>query len=123
MSWLKQATFFVVPKHTLSNKQDEDAKASARLASEELKKRPLTVKSRLFFMDETTLSLHPPLAKCWMQRGEQKCIPTPGQQESCHVFGAWDWHQDEIVWTIAAAKNSEAFIAFIEYLLLGTLPR
>ena len=33
------------PKHTLSNKQDEDAKASARLAIEELKKRPLTVKS------------------------------------------------------------------------------
>ena len=33
------------PKHTLVNKQDVDAKAAAREAIEELKKRPLTVKS------------------------------------------------------------------------------
>ena len=73
-------------------------------------------------MDETTLSLHPPLAKCWMQRGEQKRIPTPGQQERCHVFGAWDWHHDEVVWTVSTAKNSEAFMAFIEQLMLEQFP-
>ena len=50
LEWLRHVMaeagyVFRRPKHTLSNKQDEDAKASARLAIEELKKRPLTVKS------------------------------------------------------------------------------
>lgn len=57
-----------------------------------------------------------------MKCGEQKQIPTPGTQENCHVFGAWDWHQDEISWTVAANKNSIAFSDFIEYLLLERYP-
>ena len=57
-----------------------------------------------------------------MRRGEQKCIPTPGQQASTHVFGAWDWHSDEIIWTVSAEKNSDAFIIFIEHLLVHHYP-
>jgi hypothetical protein len=35
--------------------------------------------------------LHPPLRACWMKRGEQKHIPTPGQQRTHHLIGAYEW--------------------------------
>ena len=73
-------------------------------------------------MDETTLSLHPPLRACWMKRGEQKRIPTPGHQKHTHVFGAYDWADNTVTWTIANRKNSAAFIAFLEHLLVERYP-
>lgn len=57
-----------------------------------------------------------------MQRGSQKQIKTPGQQERCHTFCAWDWHQDEIVWQMHTAKNTTSFCQFIEYLLIQLYP-
>jgi putative transposase len=73
-------------------------------------------------VDETTLTLHPPLRACWMKRGEQKRIPTPGQQQAHHVLGAYDWAQQTVTWTTSQRKDSEAFIAFLEHLLVHTYP-
>lgn len=57
-----------------------------------------------------------------MKRGQQKRIPTPGQQQRCHVIGAYDWVDQTVSWTTTADKDSEAFIAFLEHLLLHTYP-
>jgi hypothetical protein len=73
-------------------------------------------------VDQTTLSLHPPLRKCWMKRGEQKCVPAPGVQQSHHLFAAYDWQDNTVVWTTAKRKNSEAFILFLEELLVRHYP-
>lgn len=73
-------------------------------------------------MDETTLSLHPPLSACWMKKGQQKAVPTPGVQERCHVFGVWDWHGDEVAWQTSRYKNSDAFCRFMDYLLTERFP-
>jgi transposase len=75
-------------------------------------------------MDETTLSLDPPLRACWMKIGQQKRIPAtrPGSKQHRHIFGAYDWVQDTITWTIAVRKNSETFIAFLEELLVKKYP-
>lgn len=69
-------------------------------------------------MDETTLSLHPPLRACWTKRGQQKRISTPGQQKTYHVIGAYDWLDNTVTWISAQRKNSATFIAFLEHLLL-----
>lgn len=66
-------------------------------------------------MDETTVSLHPPLRACWMKRGQQKRIPAAGQQKTHHVFAAYNWRTDQVIWTTAAKKNSETFIEFLEH--------
>lgn len=68
-------------------------------------------------MDETTLSLHPVLRACWMKRGQQKLVPAAGQQRSHHVFGAYNWRSDEVIWTTAPRKNRESFITFLEHLV------
>lgn len=68
-------------------------------------------------MDETTVSLHPPLRRCWMKRGERKLIAAPGTPQHLHVFGAYNWRNLEVTHTTASRKNSETFIAFLEHLL------
>lgn len=68
-------------------------------------------------MDETTLTLLPLLRKCWMKKGQQLCIPTPGQQRWHHIFGAYNWRTDQIIWVTAQKKNSTSFIYFLEHLM------
>lgn len=57
-----------------------------------------------------------------MKRGQQKCIPAPGVQQTHHVFAAYDWETDEVTWTTSAHKHSEAFVAFLEKLLIEQHP-
>lgn len=61
-------------------------------------------------MDETTLSLRPPLRACWMKRGQQKRIPTPGKSQRQHVIGAYAWGNNIVTWHCTQRKDSEAFI-------------
>lgn len=68
-------------------------------------------------MDETTLTLHPRLQACWMQRGTQKCIPTPGQPQWHHLFGAYNFVSDEVFALPATTKDSDNFIAFLDWLI------
>lgn len=75
-------------------------------------------------MDETTLSLEPPLRACWMKRGQQKRIPAAqvGTKQHQHIFGGYNWRSDQISWTSARTKNSAHFIAFLEHLLVDIYP-
>ena len=68
-------------------------------------------------MDESTLGWLPVLVACWMKRGSQKRIATPGQQQWCHLFGAYNWLTDEVIYQVAEKRNSEAFIAFLDHLV------
>ena len=68
-------------------------------------------------MDETTVSLHPPLRRCWMRRGERKLIPAPGSPQYLHVFGAYNWHSGRVSYLTSAHKNRDTFVAFLEHLL------
>ncbi len=75
-------------------------------------------------MDETTLTLDPPLRACWMKVGQQKRIPAtrPGEKQKQHMFGGYNWLKDTITWTIAKTKNSAIFIDFLEELLVKNYP-
>ena len=59
-----------------------------------------------------------------MKVGEQKRIPLPANQEKqhCHIFGAYNWANDQIDWMIAERKNTETFITFLEHLLVDRYP-
>ena len=68
-------------------------------------------------MDESTLGWLPFLVACWMKRGHQKRVPTPGQPQWRHLFGAYNWVTDEVIYQVAEKRNSETFIAFLERLV------
>ena len=57
-----------------------------------------------------------------MKRGRQKRVPAPGVQKNHHVFAAYDWETDEVIWTTSAHKDSSAFISFLERLLVEQHP-
>lgn len=57
-----------------------------------------------------------------MKRGQQKDIPTPGTQQRMHLFGAYRWEDDTLVWRTAQRRNSQAFIEFLEHLLVECYP-
>jgi putative transposase len=75
-------------------------------------------------MDETTVTLDPPLRACWMKIGQQRRIPAtrPGEKQKRHIFGGYNWMEDTITWTTAQTKNSAAFISFLEELLVKQYP-
>ena len=68
-------------------------------------------------MDETRLGLLPVLTACWMKKGSQVRISTPGQQQWCHLFGAYNWATDELIYTFGDKGNSEGFMAFLDHLV------
>ena len=68
-------------------------------------------------MDESSVGWLPVLTACWMKRGCQKRIPTPGKQQWRHIFGAYNWATDEVVTMISEDRNSDAFISFMDYLV------
>lgn len=68
-------------------------------------------------MDESTLGWLPVLVACWMKKGCQFRIPTPGQQQWRHIFGAYNWATDQVVFQIADKCNSETFISFLDHLI------
>lgn len=53
----------------------------------------------------------------WMKRGCQKRIATPGQQQWRHIFGAYNWATDELIYRISEKRNSSSFIAFLDHLV------
>jgi transposase len=75
-------------------------------------------------MDETTLTLDPPLRACWMKVGQQKRVPAtqPGEKQKRHVFGGYNWKRDTVTWTVAKTKNTATFIDFLEELLVKNYP-
>lgn len=73
-------------------------------------------------MDETSVSLHPLLHRCWMKRGQRKLIPAPGTPQFVHLFGAYNWSTGEVLHQTHTRKNSEHFIEFIEH-LMNTIPQ
>jgi transposase len=73
-------------------------------------------------VDETSLTLHPPLRACWTKRGVQKRVNAPGQPQAHHFFAAYDWCKDEVTALPAERKDSESFIVFLEHLLVHRYP-
>ena len=68
-------------------------------------------------MDETTLTLHPILRKCWMKRGRQRRIPAAGQQKHHHIFAAYNHLTQEVIWIDAETKNTATFLQFLEHFM------
>ena len=50
-------------------------------------------------------------------------IPAPTDfRHYHHLIGAYNWHSDDVSALAVAVKNSQAFIAFLEYLLVDCYP-
>lgn len=59
-----------------------------------------------------------------MRKGQQRRIAAtqPGSKQRRHIFGGYNWLNDQITWMTAETKNSTQFIYFLEHLLTEEYP-
>jgi transposase len=70
-----------------------------------------------FYLDEVDIHLNPKIGPDWMNRGKQKQVPTPGQNQKRYVCGALDVQSGCITYAAGERKNSLLFLAMLDRLL------
>jgi len=69
-----------------------------------------------FFQDETKLETNPRVGFCWMRKGKQKKLLTPGTNRKAWISAALNWKSGRLHWVVGESKNSELFIKLLEHL-------
>jgi len=72
---------------------------------------------QVFFVDEVDIHLNPKIGLDWMNRGKQKEVLTPGQNEKCYLAGALNAATEKLTWVGAVKKNSALFIELVRELV------
>jgi transposase len=98
---------------------DYDAKVG-RL--DELKAQARRGETILLFEDEVDLNLLPGIIGCWTRCGQQRRIPTPGQNQKRYGFGAVNFTTGQITRRIGERKNSDHFCALVEQIVQDYCP-
>jgi putative transposase len=75
-------------------------------------------RERSFFQDETKLEANPKVGFCWMRKGTQRRLPTPGTNRKVWISGALEFSTGSFHWVSGERKNDELFLK-----LLGELRR
>jgi putative transposase len=69
------------------------------------------------FEDEVDVHLNPKIGSCWMQRGQQAEVRTPGNNEKQHVAGSLHWRTGSLVVSSPGrSRDSRLFISHLEHL-------
>ena len=68
------------------------------------------------YEDEVDIHLNPKIGLDWMNRGQQKQVMTPGQNEKRYLAGGLDARTGEVTWVEAEKKDSMLFIMLLHEL-------
>lgn len=67
------------------------------------------------FQDEVDIHLNPKIGSCWMLRGEQAEVVTPGNNVKRHLAGSLHWRTGTLLVSPAGPRrNAELFIAHLD---------
>jgi len=67
------------------------------------------------FEDEVDVNLNPKIGSCWMQRGQQAEVVTPGNNEKRHVAGSLHWRTGTLlVSQPGKQRNTELFLKHLD---------
>jgi transposase len=67
------------------------------------------------FQDEVDVNLNPKIGSCWMRRGQQAEVLTPGNNEKRHVAGSLHWRTGTLlVSQPAKRRNTELFLQHLD---------
>src|SRR5918993_2180753 len=69
-----------------------------------------------FFQDETKLETNPKVGFCWMRKGEQKLLPTPGTNRKVWISGALNFKTGRFHWVSGGRRDGELFIGLLDKL-------
>jgi transposase len=66
-----------------------------------------------YWEDEVDIHLNPKIGLDWMVEGQQKEVPTPGQNEKRYLAGAQNCRTGELIWVEGEKKNSLLFLLLL----------
>jgi putative transposase len=69
-----------------------------------------------FFQDETKLETNPRVGFCWMRKGRQKRLKTPGTNRKVWISGALQWSTGRFHWVTGERRNDQLFMKLLEEL-------
>lgn len=69
----------------------------------------------LVFQDEVDIHLNPKIGSCWMPRGQQSVVVTPGNNDKRHLAGSLHWRTGTLlVSEPGQQRNAALFVAHLE---------
>jgi transposase len=67
------------------------------------------------FQDEVDIHLNPKIGSCWMERGRQAAVPTPGNNDKRHLAGSLSWRTGTLLVSPAGRRrDAELFLAHLD---------
>lgn len=67
------------------------------------------------FEDEVDVHLNPKIGACWMRRGQQAEVTTPGNNEKRHLAGSLHWRTGRLILSAPGRRrNAALFVAHLE---------
>lgn len=76
--------------------------------------RDLPADEAAVFQDEVDLNLNPDIGCCWMEKGQQAQVVTPGTNVKRYLSGSMSWRSGELVVTEGTGRNAELFVRHLE---------
>lgn len=76
----------------------------------------------LLYEDEVDLHLLPGVIRCWTRRGQQRKIPTPGQNVKRYGFGAVNYMTGQLLYRVGEHKDSAGFCDLLEQIVQEYCP-
>lgn len=71
----------------------------------------------IVFQDEVDIHLNPKIGSCWMPRGEQSEVVTPGNNDKRHLAGSLHWRTGMLLLSDPGRRrNADLFIAHLDEL-------
>ena len=90
--------------------RDKTLRALRRLAKNASDEEPVV------YEDEVDIHLNPKVGQDWMNRGEQRDLPTPGKNEKHYLAGALDAKTRHLLWVHGDRKNNALFLSLLDAL-------
>ncbi len=69
-----------------------------------------------FFQEETKLETNPKVGFCWMRRGDQRPLRTPGTNRKVWISGVLNFATGRFHWVSGERRNDELFIRLLDKL-------
>ncbi len=76
----------------------------------------MTKEAGSFFQEETKLETNPKVGLCWMRRGSQRPLPTPGTNRKVWISGALNFKTGRFHWVSGGRRDGELFIKLLDKL-------
>jgi transposase len=92
--------------------EDQQERKRARLEDVLL----MVKKAGSFFQDETRLETNPKVGFCWMRKGKQRPLRTPGTNRKVWISGALNFSTGRLHWVVGERKNDELFMKLLDRL-------